>query len=90
MIGNIVLDCGGLYHMADWGHMMWSGFPLFWIGLIGLFIVLIIVVFLVIILGEKKDEKEVMSDAQKILDERYVKGEITQKEYLQFKEDLKK
>jgi uncharacterized membrane protein len=31
-----------------------------------------------------------MSNAQKTLDERYVKGEITQKEYLQFKEDLKK
>jgi uncharacterized membrane protein len=86
----MVLDCGGFYHMADWGHMIWPGFSLFWIGLIGLFIVSIVVVFLVIFLGEKKDESNVMSDDQKILDKRYVKGEITKKEYLQFKEDLKK
>ena len=90
MIGNIVLDCGGFYHMGDWGHMMWPGFPLFGIGLIGIFIVLVIVAFILIAFGEKKDGIEVMSDAQKTLDERYVKGEITQKEYMQFKEDLKK
>ena len=54
-----------------------------WIGVIFLIIYLII-------REEKTETKETISDAQKILDERYAKGEMTRKEYLQAKEDIKK
>jgi uncharacterized membrane protein len=37
---------------------------------------------------EKAEEVEIMSDAQKILDERYAKGEISRKEYQQAKKDI--
>jgi len=57
------------------------GIPIFWS------LVYRIVVY-VIIHSEKTEEKEIMSDAQKILDERYAKGEITRKEYIQAKDDL--
>jgi len=43
-----------------------------------------------VIRSEEADTKEAMSEAQKILDERYAKGEMTRKEYFQAKEDLKK
>lgn len=72
------------------GHMMWPGYPLLGVGLIGLFFVLLFVVIFLVIMGEKKDHNEVMSDARKNLDERYVKGEITQREYGKYIEDLKK
>jgi putative membrane protein len=54
-----------------------------WIGIIFLIIYLII-------REDKIENKEIMDDAQKILDERYAKGEITRKEYLQAKEDIEK
>ena len=50
------------------------------------------ILFLIIYLLIREDAtemKEVMSDAQKVLDERYVKGEISRDEYLQAKEDIK-
>ena len=40
--------------------------------------------------GEEADAEEAIEDAQKILDERYAKGEITQREYLQMKKDIEK
>ncbi len=54
-----------------------------WIGIIFLIIYLII-------RGEKTENEETMNEAQKILDERYAKGEMARKEYLQAKEDIKK
>jgi putative membrane protein len=74
----------------DWGHMMdWWGIPLLGLWFIGIFIVIVLVVVYLIIHSEKTEEKEIMNDAQKILDERYAKGEMTRKEYIQAKEDLK-
>ena len=90
MYGDIALYCDVFNNMGGWGHMAWPGFPLFIIGVIGIFILLSVIVFFFIFFAEKKDETEVMSDAQKIIDERYAKGEITQKEYKEYKEDLKK
>ena len=78
------------WHMMDWGHMNWWGFPFFGLWFFGIVIVIILVVAYLIIQGEKTEEKEIMSDAQKILDERYAKGEMTRKEYIQAKDDLKK
>ncbi len=46
-----------------------------WIGIIFLIIYLII-------REEKTENKEIMNDAQKILDERYAKSEMTRREYL--------
>ena len=43
-----------------------------------------------IIRGDEAEMKEVMSDAQKVLDERYAKGEISRDEYLQAKKDIEK
>ncbi|MHA2181924.1 MAG: SHOCT domain-containing protein [Promethearchaeota archaeon] len=54
-----------------------------WIGIIFLIIYLII-------REEKTKIMETTSDAQRILDERYAKGEMTRKEYLQAKEDIEK
>jgi putative membrane protein len=88
MIENIIADCGGFYHMMDWGHMNWWGVPFFGLWIIGILIAIIVIVY-IIIHNEKTDEVEIMSDAQKILDDRYAKGEITRKEYIQAKEDLK-
>jgi uncharacterized membrane protein len=90
MYDIFVLYCSGFSEVNQWGHMMWPGFPLLGVGLIGLFVVLLFVVIFIVLFGGKKDYTEVMSDARKLLDERYVKGEITQKEYRKYIEDLKK
>ena len=87
MIENVILDCCGFYNMMDWGHMNWWGFPFFGLWFIGILIAIVIIVYIVI-RSEKSEEKEVMFDAQKTLDERYAKGEMTRKEYIQAKEDL--
>jgi uncharacterized membrane protein len=88
MIGNIILDVGDFHHMMDWGHMNWWGFPLLGLWIIGFLIAIIVIVY-IIIEGEKTEEKEIMNDTQKILDERYAKGEMTRKEYLRAKDDIK-
>ena len=54
-----------------------------WVGIVFLVIYLII-------REEKNENKELVDDAQKILDERYATGEITRREYLQAKEDIEK
>ncbi len=54
-----------------------------WIGIFAL-------IAYIIMRNEEETTKEVMADAQKILDERYAKGEMTRKEYIQAKEDIKK
>jgi len=40
--------------------------------------------------NEEEQYDEIMTDAEKIIDERYAKGEITHKEYIQAKDDLRK
>lgn len=89
MIENIILDCCEFFNMGNWGHMSWWGFPFLGFWFIGFFIAIILVVVYLIIHSEKKEEIEVMSDAMKIIDNRYAKGEISRKEYIQAKEDLK-
>ena len=54
-----------------------------WIGLLFL-------IGYLVIREEETDAEEAIENAEKILDERYVKGEITRKEYLQMKKDIKK
>ncbi len=88
MIENIVADCCGFYQMMDGEYMNWWGFPFFGLLIIGILIATVVIVY-IIIHSEKTNEIEIMSDAQKILDERYAKGEMTRKEYIQAKEDLK-
>lgn len=39
---------------------------------------------------EQAETKKAIDNAQNVIDERYAKGEITRKEYLQIKKDLKK
>jgi len=53
-----------------------------WIGIFAL-------IGYIIMRNEEETTKEVMSDAQKVLDERYAKGEMERKEYIQAKKDLK-
>ena len=74
--------------MMDWGNMSWWGFPFFGLWFIGILIAIVVIVY-IIIQSEKSEDVEVVSDAQKILDNRYAKGEITRNEYVQAKEDLK-
>ncbi|MHA2431190.1 MAG: SHOCT domain-containing protein, partial [Promethearchaeota archaeon] len=52
-----------------------------WIGLIFLIVYLVI-------REEAFESKKTLTDAHKILDERYAKGEISREEYLQGKKDL--
>jgi uncharacterized membrane protein len=89
MIENIIADCCGFYQMMDWGHMSWWGFPFFGLWFIGILIAVVIIVY-IIIHGEKLEDKEIMSDAHKTLDNRYANGEINRKEYIQAKDDLNK
>ena len=89
MFENIILDCGDFHHMMNWGDMNWWGFPFLGLWIIGVIIAIVIVVY-IIINSEKTEEKDVMYDAHKTLDNHYVKGEITRKEYIQAKDDLNK
>jgi len=54
-----------------------------WIG------ILFLIGYLVV-RGEEADTEEAIENAQKVLDERYAKGEITRTEYLQMKKDIEK
>jgi putative membrane protein len=54
-----------------------------WIG------ILFLIGYLVV-RGEEADTEEAIEYAQKVLDERYAKGEITRAEYLQMKKDIEK
>ena len=54
-----------------------------WIGF------LFIIIYL-IVSYEEADAEEAIENAQKVLDERYAKGEITREEYLQMKKDIEK
>jgi putative membrane protein len=54
-----------------------------WIG------ILFLIAYL-IIRGEETEKKEIYDEGQKVLDERYAKGEITREEYLQMKKDIEK
>jgi putative membrane protein len=63
--------------------LLW--FILIFIPWIGIFF---LIVYL-ILLADKTVTNEVISDAQKVLDERYAKGEISRNEYLQAKEDIR-
>ena len=54
-----------------------------WIGILFL-------IGYLIVRGEEADTEEAMENAQKVLDERYAKGEITRAEYLQMKKDIEK
>ena len=54
-----------------------------WIGIFTL-------ITYIIMRNEEETTKEVMSDAQKVLDERYAKGEMMRREYIQAKGDIKR
>ncbi|MDT0641942.1 SHOCT domain-containing protein [Zunongwangia sp. F363] len=54
-----------------------------WLILLG-----VIILGIVIYSGRKQQKKKKRKDALKILDERYAKGEITKKEYLERKETI--
>lgn len=54
-----------------------------WIG------ILFLIGYLVV-RGEEADIEEAIEYAQKVLDERYAKGEITRAEYLQMRKDIEK
>lgn len=52
-----------------------------WVGIIFLIVYLIL-------REDRTDSGEIINDAQKILDNRYAKGEISREEYLQAKKDI--
>ena len=78
-----------LLHDGGWHMMGWWGVPFMGYWFIGIVIGVILIVVYFIIHSEKNDEVDIMSDAQKTIDERYVKGEMTNDEYIQAKDDLK-
>ena len=86
----ILLHEDGWHMMGEWSHMMdWWEVPFMGFWFIGIIIGIVLIVVYLIIRSEKTEEVEIMSDAQKTLDDRYAKGEMTRKEYIQAKEDLK-
>ena len=42
----------------------------------------------IVIKGEKVEAEDAIDNAQKVIDERYAKGEITREEYIQIKKDI--
>lgn len=90
-IPSILMDANG-WHMMDWDHHMmdWWDVPFLGYCFIGIVIGVALILIYLIIHNEKIEEVEIMSDADKTLDERYAKGEMTRDEYLQAKDDLKK
>ena len=86
----IVLNGDEWHMMGEWSHMMdWWGVPFMGFWIIGIIIGIGLLIVYLIIKSEETEEKEIMTDAQKILDERYAKGEMTRREYIQAKEDIK-
>ncbi|MBS3802795.1 MAG: hypothetical protein KGY65_08615 [Candidatus Thermoplasmatota archaeon] len=85
------MDADG-WHMMDWDHHMvdWWGFPFLGYWFIGIVIGVGLLLVFIILRSEKMQDEEIMSDADKTLDERYAKGEMSRDEYIQAKEDLKK
>jgi putative membrane protein len=83
--------------MGYYGHYPASGFifglgslfSLFWWVFIGLGIALLVKAFFRSANDHENTEAEHKSKAKDILDERYVKGEITKKEYEQMKKDIR-
>ena len=90
-IPSILMDADG-WHMMDWDHHMmdWWGVPFLGYWFIGIVIIVTLLLDYLILRNEKILDDEIMSDADKTLDEHYVNGEMTRGEYLQAKEDLKK
>jgi putative membrane protein len=86
----IILHDDG-WNMMDWDHHMmdWWGVPFLGYWSIGILIGVVLIIIYFIIHNEKKEEGDIMFDAQKTLDNRYAKGEMTREEYIQAKEDLK-
>lgn len=64
--------------------------PLWFILVIIPWVGILFLIGYIVIRGEEVEADEAFEDAQRILDERYAKGEITRKEYLQMKKDLEK
>lgn len=90
-IPSILMDTDG-WHMMDWGHHMmdWWGIPFLGYWFIGIVIGIAFLLVYLIFYNEKMQDDEVMSDADKTLDERYANGEISRNEYIQAKDDLQK
>ena len=78
--------------MMNWDHHMmdWWGIPFLGYWFIGIVIGVALLLAYLILRNEKMLNDEIMSDADKTLDERYAKGEITHDEYIQAKDDLQK
>ena len=90
-IPSILMDADG-WHMMDWDHHMmdWWGIPFLGYWFIVIVICVALLLVYLVLRNEKMQDDEVMSDADKTLDDRYATGEMTRDEYLQAKEDLQK
>jgi len=88
----IIMDADGWHMMGDWDHHMmdWWGVPFLGYWFIGIVIGVTLLFAYLILHNEKMLDEEIISDANKTLDERYAKGEISRNEYIQAKEDLQK
>ncbi len=87
---SVVLNGNGHHHhMEGWTRM--GGWWMWFIMLIAVF--LIILLIYLIMSEDKRDEKRLSESnrsAEKILDERYARGEISKEEYKQMKKEMRK
>ena len=76
--------------MMNWDHHMmdWWGIPFLGYWFICIVIGVALLLAFLVLHNEKIQDEDVMSDADKTLDERYAKDEMTHDEYIQAKKDL--
>ncbi len=74
--------------MDSWGMM--GGW---WFWIIGLIVVVVIIAVLIYLLNKEDRDKGMKSEsksAEKLLDERYARGEITREEYEEMKKEIRR
>ncbi len=73
-----------------WGYAVMPWFP--WMWLFPFFLVILVVVFVLRGMNDRRDEKQETSapgvTAREILDQRYARGELGREEYLRMKDDI--
>jgi len=83
-------------HTNDTQHPMdgWSMMGGWWFWIIVLIVIFVIIVVLIYLVLKEDQNKRIKSEpgksAEKLLDERYARGEISTDEYQEMKEEMKK
>jgi len=86
----VVLNGNGHHHPMEG----WTRMGVWWMWFIILIAVFLIILLTYLIISEDKKDENRLSDlnrsAEKILDERYARGEISREEYKEMKKEMRK